>query len=122
MQFALPTIKKLGAQLVAISPQLPDQSLAMVAERGLEFEVLSDLGNRVARDFGLVFTLPAELREIYRKFGIDLPAANGDESYELPVPATYVLNRQGVITLDFVETDYTRRLEPALIVEALKGL
>ena len=55
MQHSLPEIKALDGQLVAISPQLPDQSLAMVEERGLEFMVLSDVGNRVARDFGLDF-------------------------------------------------------------------
>jgi len=120
LQLALPEIKKLGGQLLAISPQLPDQSLAMVMERGIEFEVLSDLGNRVAREYGLVFTLPQELKEIYPKFGIDLPAANGDESYELPVPASYVVNRDGLIILDFVEIDYTKRLEPARILEALR--
>jgi len=120
LQLALPEIKKLGGRLLAISPQLPDQSLAMVKERGIDFEVLSDLGNKAARKFGLVFTLPRELKEIYPKFGIDLPAANGDNSYELPVPASYVVNRDGMIILDFVEIDYTRRLEPARILEALR--
>lgn len=122
MQFALPEIKKLGGQLAAISPQLPDQSLAMVEERGIDFEVLSDLGNRVAREFGLVFTMPEEMREIYPKFGMDIPAANGDDSYELPVPATFVINREGLIVLDFIEIDYTKRLEPALIVDALRRI
>jgi peroxiredoxin len=122
LQLALPEIKKLGGQLAAISPQLPDQTLAMVEERGIDFEVLSDLGNRVAREFGLVFTMPAELREIYPKYGMDIPAANGDESYELPVPATYVVDSTGLIVLDFVEIDYTKRLEPALILAALQGI
>ena len=122
MQLALPEIKKLGGQLAAISPQLPDQTLAMVEERGIDFEVLSDQGNRVAREFGLVFTMPAELREIYPKYGMDIPAANGDESYELPVPATYVVDSTGLIVLDFVEIDYTKRLEPALILAALQGI
>ncbi len=122
MQLALPEIKKLGGQLAAISPQLPDQSLAMVEERGIDFEVLSDLGNRVAREYGLVFTMPQELQEIYPKFGIDIPAANGDDSYELPVPATYVIDSNGLIVLDFVEIDYTKRLEPASILEALRGI
>jgi peroxiredoxin len=120
LQFALPEIKKLGGQLLAISPQLPDQSLAMVEERGIEFEVLSDLGNVVARKFGLVFTMPEELQKLYPQFGIDVPGANGDDSMELPVPASYVINRDGLILLDFVEIDYTKRLEPALILEALK--
>jgi peroxiredoxin len=122
LQFALPQIKKLGGHLVAISPQLPDQSLAMVEERGIDFEVLSDLGNRVAREFGLVFTMPEELREIYPKLGMDVPSANGDDSYQLPVPATYVIDSAGLIVLDFVEIDYTKRLEPTLILEALREI
>jgi len=120
LQLALPEIKKLGGQLVAISPQLPDQSLAMVEERGIDFEVLSDLGNRVAREFGLVFIMPDEMREIYQKFGLDIPSANGDNTYELPVPATYVIDSGGSIVLDFVEIDYTKRLEPVLILDALR--
>jgi peroxiredoxin len=122
LQLALPEIKRLGSQLVAISPQLPDQSLAMVEERGIDFEVLSDLGNRVAREFGLVFTMPEELREIYSNFGLDIPSANGDNTYELPVPATYVIDSGGSIVLDFVEIDYTKRLETALILDALRGI
>ena len=122
MQRTLPEIKALGGQLVAISPQLPDQSLTMVAERGLEFRVLSDIGNRTARNFGLVYTLPEELRRLYVNFGIDLPAANGDDSFELPCPATYVADRNGTIVLDFVEADHTKRLEPAEIVNVLREI
>ena len=122
MQHTLPEIKALGGQLLAISPQLPDQSLTMVAERGLEFLVLSDIGNRLARDFGLVYTLPAELRQLYVNFGIDLAAANGDDSFELPSPATYVADRNGIIVLDFVEADHTKRLEPAEIVNVLRKI
>ena len=79
-----------------------------------------NLGNKVAGKYGLVFTLPQELKELYPRFGIDTPAANGDESYELPVPASYVVDRDGMIILDFVEIDYTKRLEPDLILKALE--
>ena len=122
MQLVLPEIKSLGAQIVAISPQLPDQSLTMMEKNSLKFEVLSDAGNRVARDFGLVFTLPEELRPVYAQFGIDLPAANGDNSFELPVPASYVINRDSTIMLDFIEVDCTKRLEPSDIIAALKKI
>lgn len=122
MQLELDTIKSLGAQLIAISPQLPDQSLSLQEKENLEFHVLSDTGNKVARDFGLVFTLPEILRPIYAKFGIDLPAANGDDSFELPVPATYVIDRNSHIVLDCVEINHTLRLEPSSIIEALKKL
>jgi peroxiredoxin len=122
LQRTLPEIKALGGQLVAISPQVPDQSLTMVAERGLDFLVLSDIGNRIARDFGLVYTLPEELRQLYVNFGIDLPAANGDASFKLPCPATYVTDRNGNIVLDFVEADHTNRLEPAEVVNVLRKI
>ncbi len=122
MQRELSAIQSLGAQLVAISPQLPDQSLTMQEKEHLDFQVLSDVGNRVAKKFGLVFTLPDELRPIYAQFGIDLPTANGDDSFELPVPASYVVNQEGRIVLGFVEIDYTKRLEPAQIIETLKTL
>ena len=88
----------------------------------LTFEVLSDIGNKVARNFGLVFTLPEFLRPVYAQWDIDLPGANGDESFELPLPATYVIDTDGTIVLDFVEVDYTQRLEPATIIETLKQL
>ncbi len=94
----------------------------MVEERGLEFLILSDIGNRIARNFGLVYTLPEELRRLYVNFGIDLPAANGDDSFELPCPASYVADHNGNIVLDFVEADHTKRLEPAEIVNVLREI
>ena len=122
MQRALPEIEALGAKLVTVSPQLPDNSLSTAVKLELTFEVLSDVGNKVAREFGLVFTLPEEMQIIYRDFGIDLPAANGDESFELPMPATYVIDRSGIIRLAFVDIDYTKRLDPEDIIAALKNL
>lgn len=94
----------------------------MAEKLELTFEVLSDVGNKVARKFGLVFTLPDEMQSIYRDFGIDLPAANGDESFELPMPATYVIDRSGIIRLAFVDIDYTKRLDPEEIIRTLKEL
>ncbi len=120
LQLELSKINELGANLVAISPQLPDQTLDLIANANLEFEVLYDAGNTTARDFGLVFTLAEELRPVYAGFGIDLPAANGDDSFELPIPATYVIARDGTIMYDFVDINHTNRLEPALILEVLK--
>jgi len=81
---------------------------------------LSDAGNQVAKDFGLVFVLPEELRPIYQDFGIDLPAHNGDNTFELPIPATYVIAQNGTIIHAFVDPDYTKRLDPAEIIAALK--
>ncbi len=122
MQQSLPEIKALGAELVTISPQMPDNSLTTAEKLALEFEVLSDAGNKVARQFGLVFKLSDTMQEIYRNFGIDLPAVNGDQSFELPVPATYVVDKNGIITYAFIDADYTKRLDPEIIVEELQKL
>jgi len=122
LQQALPDIQACGANLAAISPQTPDNSLSTVEKHELSFEVLSDVGNQVAREFGLVFTVPESLRPIYQQFGIDLPDANGDETFELPIPATYVVSPNGVITHAFVSPDYTQRLDPEEILTMLKSL
>ena len=91
-QAILPEISSLGARLVAISPQLPDGS-PLTTE--LTFDVLSDVGNEIARRLGLVWSLPEELHAALRSNGKALPGINGDESWELPVPATYVIGRDG---------------------------
>jgi len=122
LQLMISEIKLLGATLVAISPQVPEKSLATAEENKVSFEVLSDVGNKVARQFGLVFTLPERLRRLYKKFGADVAAANGDESYELPLAATYVIGVDGIIRYAFVDTDYTKRLEPEEVVKVLKKI
>ena len=121
MQLVLSEIKGLGANLVVISPQLPGQSLSMAKNEKLQFEVLSDVGNKVARDFGLEFSLSEDLRPVYRQFGIDLEKINGDQSYELPIPATYIVDQTGIICHAFVDVDHTKRLEPSEIVEILRA-
>ena len=112
----------LGASLPAISLQTPDNSLSTQEKNTLSYEVLSDVGNQVARQFGLVFTLPASLLPIYADFGINLAAANGNNSFELPLPATYVVGTNGVIAHAFVDADYTKRLDPQEIIETLKKM
>ena len=83
--------------------------------------MLRDRGNKVAARFGLVFTLPADLREIYLKFGIDLAKAHGDDAWTLPIPARFVLDRTGTIRSTDADPDYTRRPEPARTIEVLKS-
>lgn len=108
-----------GAMLVAVSPQTPDNSLSTQEKLALGFPVLSDVGNKVARAFGLVFTLEEPLRPLYAAMGADLPALNGDNSFELPMPATYVIGQDGVIRLAFVSADYRARPAPQDIRAAL---
>lgn len=122
MQRILPDIHDFGAELVAISPELPDNSLSMAEKNALTFQVLSDQGNTYARQCGLVFTLPEELRPIYKNWGIDLPATNGDTTFELPLPATYMLDQESRIVLSFVDADYTKRLEPSEVLESLRTI
>ena len=86
------------------------------------FALLRDFGNRVAEAYGLVFTLPDELREIYLTFGIDLAKGNGDGTWRLPIPARFVIDGQGIIRAVDADPDYTRRPEPARTVEILEGL
>ncbi|MEM9217016.1 MAG: peroxiredoxin-like family protein [Cyanobacteria bacterium P01_F01_bin.150] len=122
LQNALASIQETGAALVAISPETPDNSLTTQEKNELAFPVLSDLDNQVARQSGLVFQLPASLRPIYDGFGIDLVAYNGNDQFELPIPATYVVQPNGEIVYAFADVDYTKRAEPSDVVNALKAL
>ena len=122
LQQLLPDFEQTGAQLVAISPQTPDNSLNTQEKNKLAFEVLSDVGNNITRSFGLVFTMPADLQNLYDHFGLDLPKHNGDRTFELPMPATYVVDKNGTIQYAFIPADYTQRAEPADVLAALKGL
>ena len=122
LQERLPEMKALGATLIGISPETPDNSLSTVEKHQLQFEVLSDAGNVVARQYGLVMTLDEKMRPLYLEWGIDLPASNGDESYELPVPATYVIDTSGVVRAAHVDKNYTKRMEPDDIIAALREL
>jgi peroxiredoxin len=121
-QAILPQLTALGARLVAISPQLPDGSLSTAETNHLTFDVLSDLGNNVARSFGLVWSLPEELRAALRSNNKALPGVNGDDSWELPVPATYVVARDGRVALAAIDVDYRNRLEPDAILTTLRSL
>ncbi|MDE3205089.1 MAG: AhpC/TSA family protein [Acidobacteriota bacterium] len=122
LQTRLADIAEAGGRLVAVSPQTPDHSLSTAEKLELAFPVLSDVGNIVARTYGLVFSLPEDLREVYAGFGLDLPAANGDDTFELPMPATFVVGTDGKVTWRFVDSDYTRRAEPDDVIDALRSL
>jgi peroxiredoxin len=112
--------EKLGAKLIAVSPQSPDASLSTKEKHELAFEVLSDTQNIAAKEYGLVYSLAEELRPIYKSFGIDIPASNEEDSYELPMPATYVVNKNKEIIFSFINEDYTKRCEPEDIIDAIR--
>lgn len=121
-QEVLPQLGALGASLVAISPQTPQESLSTSEKRELAFAVLSDRGNEIARRYGLVFRVPDGLDAIHRGFGIDLERSNGDATNELPVPGTFVVNREGRVAFAFVNADYRVRLEPAELLQRVQRL
>lgn len=121
LQEELPNFKAAGANLLALTPELPDKSISTAEKHSLQFEVLSDVGNKVAREFGVVFKLTPAVAEKYQK-AFDLHGFNGDESDELPLAATYVIDSSGIIRYAFLDTDYRNRAEPADIIKALKAL
>ena len=122
MQRALPEMKALGASFVAISPRNPDNSLSTKEKAELEFEVLSDIGNQVAREYELVFFVPPELRPYFGEPDYPLPEFNDDDSWELPTPATFVINRNGSVSWAFVDVDVTKRADPDEVLAALRRL
>ena len=117
----LPQFKTQSAQLIAISPQLPDETLSTAQKNDLEFDVLSDVSNKVADQFGLLFTLDERIQALYTQFGIDFEHYYGDKSFKLPLPATYVINQEGIITYAFLNEDYTLRAEPTDVMAALES-
>ena len=119
---ALPKINQLGAKLIGISPELPDNSMSTKEKHQLPFDVLSDFGNKVAREYGIVMDVPPSMVPLYIKWGLDVPRTNGDESWELPIPATYVIDEDGKVTFSFVNKNYTERCESAEIIKALQSL
>lgn len=121
MQGATATLERLGAKVVALTPELPPKAAATKEKLRVGFQILSDPGNELARKFGLVFKLPTEVAKVYKEM-VKLEEYNGDDSYELPLSAVYVIDTQGVIRYAFLDTDYTKRAEPADIVAAVKSL
>lgn len=118
LQKELPNFKAAGATLIALTPELPDKSLSTSEKHALEFEVLSDIDSKVAREYGIVFKLTDEVAKLYAdKF--NLAAYNGNDSDELPLAATYIIAPDGTITYAFLDADYRNRAEPSEITAAL---
>lgn len=121
LQEELPNIKAQGATLIALTPELPDESISTTEKHHLDFEVLSDLNNRVAREYGVVYKLTDEVAQIYNdKFSLN--THNGDSSNELPLAVTYIINTDGEIVYAFLDTDYRNRAEPSDITAFLKKM
>jgi len=122
LQDNLPAIESAGGKLVAISAENPDDSLSTEEKNKLKFHVLSDKSLEYARKFNLVYQLPDETDEKYKKKGINLVVDNDMVKPELPISATYIVNQEGKIVYDFVDPDYKKRLEPEKVIEELRKI
>jgi peroxiredoxin len=120
MNLILPQLEQAGAILAAISPQTVKQSFFMHDQHKLRFPLLSDTGNKVARQFGLTYRVPAPQEAIYRRAFVNLPFTNGDDSWELPIPATFIVDRDRTILYASANEDYTERPEPSDIIRMLR--
>lgn len=121
MQEALPAIEAAGGSLIAVSPEMPDSSLSTAERHALSYKVLSDPGNKVAEQYGIVYTLPEIIKESYSK-SFAMADYNADESWTLPLGATYIVDTDGTIAYAFLDADYKKRAEPAEIVRVLEEL
>ena len=120
-QRLLPDIEAAGASLVAISSEKLDDSLSTAEKNSLTFEVLSDVGQKVGRAFRLVYEFSDELKSAYKEFGLDIPAKNGAPSeWALPISATYIIDRDGLIVYAYTDADYRDRADPIDILTILK--
>jgi peroxiredoxin len=121
LQNELSYFKAKGASLIALTPELPDKSLTTAEKNDLNFEVLSDVGNVVAKEYGIVFELIEGVADSYNK-AFNLPEYNGDDSNQLPLAASYVINTDGTIVYAFLDADYRNRAEPSDIKKALQSI
>jgi len=117
-----PEIRSLGAHIVVITPEIERYARAMHKKLNLTFDMLTDLHLKVAEQYRLVQVLPGYLRELYKSFGSTLDRFNDEPEYRLPMPARYVIDKQGIIRSADVNADYTVRPEPAETVRRLRAL
>lgn len=122
MQEHLDEIKAKGVTMVAVSPELPNQSLSTTEKHDLKFPVLSDVGNKFAKQLGIVFQQPDTMRSLHKQFGNDLETRNGDDSMEVPIPATLLVDQKGVVRNTYIETEYWKRLEPSTAMKWIEAM
>ncbi len=123
LQKSLAEFQRYGASLVGISPQLVAYSHMNAARRNVRYQILSDVGNKIADQYGLMFSMPQQMVNAFSTFGIDISEINGSKNeVELPVPATFVIDTNGRIAYRFLDADYTLRAEPAEIIACLMDI
>ncbi|MEM8834324.1 MAG: peroxiredoxin-like family protein [Planctomycetota bacterium] len=121
-QDILPELTEAGAQLVAISPETPDNSFNTKQKSDLEFHVLSDVDNAVARDFGIAYALPTEVSDAFNKGGLKLDEWNGSGNWDLPLSVTYVIDQSGTVRYAYVDPDYRNRAEPSETLDTVREI
>ncbi len=115
-------VRTLGAEIVVLTPELERYTRALHKKLNLTFDILSDLHLKTAEQFGLVFTFPDYLRDLYKSFGSTLDKFNDEPEYRLPMPARYIIDKQGIIRAANVNADYTIRPEPSETLRQLRVL
>lgn len=118
----LSDIIETGAELIAISPELPDESLNTKQKNELQFKVLTDVNNTLADELGLVHTLTPELAELYDSFGFEVTKKQGTEVARLPLPSTIIIDEDKIVRHVFVNADYKKRLDPLEVIDILKNI
>jgi len=121
MNLVLPAIERAGGTLAAVSPQTVKQAFFMRDQHKLRFPLLFDAGNNIARQFGLTYRVPDEQQAVYQRAFVNLPFVNGNDSWELPIPATYIIDRDGTVLYASANEDYAERPEPRDILRVLGG-
>lgn len=111
-----------GIEILSISPQTIEQSTLTKQSLHLRYKILSDRDNIVSKKYGLVFQISKKLRKIYNDFNIDIKYANNSDSYEIPMPATYIIDKNMNIIYDFIDEDYTKRVDPAALLKYIKSI
>lgn len=123
LQQSAPEIEKYNAKVLAITPQKLNKSVEQQEKDAFDFQLLSDLDNTVMKDYQVHFEIGEQLNSLYKEdFKIDLDDYNGQGRRDLPIPGTFVIGRDGIVKAAFADIDYTKRMEPAAIVEALRKL
>lgn len=121
-QRVLPELRSLGARFVAVTPQSEDEIARFRDRDGLTFHVVSDTGLALTRAFGIDYEVGPEVRAVYLERGLDPSATHASGDWMLPLPACFVIGRDGRVAWSHVEADYTRRAEPADVLSVLRGL
>jgi peroxiredoxin len=116
------TLKEFDTTIVAITPQLAEASRLLISRHKIAFDLLSDPGNEYTATLGLRFKLPDDLKAVYLSFGNDLAMRNGEDSWTLPMPGRFVVDRAGVVRAVDVDPDYEHRPEPQKTVDDVKNL